>query len=158
MKKIELRAKEKVTIELIKALKKLKHDVDNIQVTNRLNAKKYRYQLYRLKMSSNLPYYSRNLSTFPSKPFKPVLKKWKLKQGFIFFINPKEKGHNIPHFHVEISGEGNGSYKIEDCSVIHTTFRRKINNKIKAWHSEHKLELIDTWNHYQKEGITIKLS
>jgi hypothetical protein len=52
--------------------------------------------------------------------------------------------HSPPHFRVS-SREESANYRISDCMQLNGGLRRYY-RFVRAWHAEHKTQLIDTWN------------
>lgn len=73
-----------------------------------------------------------------------------------FEVREKEAHHNIPHFHITIKNEGDGSYKISDLTPIKSTIPRKTERKLLIWAEKNRQILVDTWNKFHGYRVMVE--
>lgn len=72
-----------------------------------------------------------------------------------FEVREKEQNHKEPHFHITITDEGSGSYRIKDLSRIESNIKRKTEKELLKWAQENRQTLVDTWNKFHGYRVTV---
>lgn len=79
----------------------------------------------------------------------------KLNNNIKFEVRSKEGHHNVAHFHITIKGEGQGSYRIDNLQPIVSDIDTKTEKIVLKWAEENRQLLVNTWNHYHGQRITV---
>ena len=123
-------------------------------------------QMTLLKLRAAVVTLSNDLGGRNKKPYKVSVRKilpvetelvtvGTINNNIKFEVREKESPHNEAHFHITIRGEGSGSYRISDLSVIESNISRRTEKKLLEWAQENRQILVDTWNEFHGFRVTV---
>ncbi|MDY5252784.1 MAG: DUF4160 domain-containing protein [Erysipelotrichaceae bacterium] len=129
--------------------------------------KVHKEQMTLVKLRSAVVTLSNNLGDRDKKPYKVSVRKilpietdlvtvGTLNNNIKFEVREKESSHNVAHFHITIRGEGGGSYRISDFSVIESNIPKRTEKKLLEWARENRQILVDTWNEFHGFRVVVE--
>ena len=78
-----------------------------------------------------------------------------LNNNIKFEVRSNEGHHNVAHFHITVKGEGQGSYRIDNLQPIVSDIDTKTEKIVLKWAEENRQLLVDIWNKYHGNRITV---